>query len=115
MKSALTPNYFGRLANWRSATVGTPPTWRPPNWLKIVSRRASLRAQFNRARNKSVSVGEWPSSQAAGHPALHSCLQEWLATRGLPPMHFLVEPQTLAKIYKYQSIEPQVIFILNTR
>src|SRR5262249_42864802 len=62
--------------------LGAQPTWRPPNWLKIVSRRASLRAQFNRARNKLVSVGEWPSSQAAGHPALQSCLQEWLATRG---------------------------------
>ena len=78
--------------------LGAQPTWRPPNWLKIVSRRASLRAQFNRARNKSVSVGEWPSSQAAGHPALQSCLQEWLATRGLPTMHFLVEPQTLERL-----------------
>jgi phosphatidylglycerol lysyltransferase len=78
--------------------LGAQPTWRPSNWLKIVSRRASLRAQFNRARNKSVSVGEWPSSQAAGHPALRSCLQEWLATRGLPTMHFLVEPQTLERL-----------------
>jgi phosphatidylglycerol lysyltransferase len=78
--------------------LGAQPTWRPSNWLKIVSRRASLRAQFNRARNKSVSVGEWPSSQAAGHPALLSCLQEWLATRGLPTMHFLVEPQTLERL-----------------
>jgi len=78
--------------------LGAQPTWRPPNWLKIVSRRASLRAQFNRARNKSVSVSEWPSSQAAGHPVLRSCLQEWLATRGLPPMHFLVEPQTLERL-----------------
>jgi phosphatidylglycerol lysyltransferase len=78
--------------------LGAQPTWRPPNWLKIVSRRASLRAQFNRARNKLVSVGEWPSSQATGHPALRSCLQEWLATRGLPTMHFLVEPQTLERL-----------------
>jgi len=78
--------------------LGAQPTWRPPNWLKIVSRRASLRAQFNRARNKLVSVGEWPSSQAAGHPALQACLQEWLATRGLPTMHFLVEPQTLERL-----------------
>src|SRR5215475_9958140 len=49
--------------------LGAQPTWRPSNWLKIVSRHASLRAQFNRARNKSVSVGEWTSSQAAGQKA----------------------------------------------
>jgi phosphatidylglycerol lysyltransferase len=78
--------------------LGAQPAWRPPNWPKIVSRRASLRAQFNRARNKLVSVSEWPSSQAARHPALQSCLQEWLATRGLPTMHFLVEPQTLQRL-----------------
>jgi phosphatidylglycerol lysyltransferase len=78
--------------------LGAQPTWRPPNWRNIISHRASLRAQLNRARNKSVSVGEWPSSQAAGHPALQDCLQEWLSTRGLPPMHFLVEPQTLERL-----------------
>jgi phosphatidylglycerol lysyltransferase len=100
--------YFGAEARleslYRSAAthsmvlLGAQPIWRPLNWLKIVSHRASLRAQFNRARNKSVSVSEWPSSQAAGHPALRSCLQEWLATRGLPPMHFLIEPQTLERL-----------------
>jgi phosphatidylglycerol lysyltransferase len=78
--------------------LGAQPTWRPQNWRTIISRHASLRAQFNRASNKSVSVSEWPSSQAAGHPALQDCLREWLATRGLPPMHFLVEPQTLERL-----------------
>jgi phosphatidylglycerol lysyltransferase len=100
--------YFGAEARLESlyrgaathsmVLLGAQPIWRPLNWLKVVSRRASLRAQFNRARNKSVSVSEWPSSQAAKHPALQTCLQEWLATRGLPPMHFLVEPQTLERL-----------------
>ena len=100
--------YFGAEARleslYRGATthsmvlLGAQPTWRPLNWLKIISHRASLRAQLNRARNKSVSVSEWPSPQAAGHPVLQYCLQEWLATRGLPPMHFLVEPQTLERL-----------------
>jgi phosphatidylglycerol lysyltransferase len=100
--------YFGAEARLESlyrgaathstVLLGAQPAWRPPNWLKIVSRRASLRAQLNRARNKAVSVREWSSSQAAGHPALWSCLHEWLATRGLPPMHFLVEPQTLERL-----------------
>jgi len=100
--------YFGAEARleslYRGVTthsmvlLGAQPIWRPLNWLEIISHRASLRAQLNRARNKSVSVSEWPSSQTAGHPALQACLQEWLATRGLPPMHFLVEPQTLERL-----------------
>ena len=100
--------YFGAEARLESiyrgaathsmVLLGAQPTWRPPNWRKIISHRASLRAQLNRARNKSVSVGEWPSSQAAGRPALQDCLQEWLSGRGLPPMHFLVEPQTLERL-----------------
>jgi len=100
--------YFGAEARLESlyrgahthsmVLLGAQPAWRPRNWREIVSRHASLRAQFNRARNKSVSVNEWPSSQAAGHPALQDCLREWLATRGLPPMHFLVEPQTLERL-----------------
>src|SRR5215475_1765420 len=100
--------YFGAEARLESlyrgaathsmVLLGAQPTWRPLNLLKIVSHRASLRAQLNRARNKSVSVKEWPSPQATGHPALQDCLREWLATRGLPPMHFLVEPQTLERL-----------------
>ncbi len=100
--------YFGAEARLESlyrgalthsmVLLGAQPAWRPRNWRAIISRHASLRAQFNRARNKSVSVSEWPSSQAVGHPALQDCLQEWLATRGLPPMHFLVEPQTLERL-----------------
>src|SRR5262249_44928 len=56
----------------------------------------SLRAQFNRARNKGVTVGEWPPERAEGHPQLQRCLDDWLASRPMPPMHFLVEPETLA-------------------
>lgn len=100
--------YFGAESRLESVYRGAPthsmvllgaqPMWLPRNWREIISRHASLRAQLNRARNKSVSVSEWSSPQAAGHPALQDCLQEWLATRGLPPMHFLVEPQTLERL-----------------
>ncbi len=40
------------------------------------------------------------SSALAGadRVALAACLGEWLATRGLPPLHFLVEPDTLARL-----------------
>lgn len=76
--------------------LGAQPVWHPTDWSPILAEKSSLRAQLARARNKGVAVVEWPAEQATNHPALRRCLQEWLETRGLPPMHFLVEPETLA-------------------
>jgi phosphatidylglycerol lysyltransferase len=45
-----------------------------------------------------VTVSEWPSAAAHEHPALRAVLAEWLATRGLPTLHFLVEPATLGHL-----------------
>lgn len=80
------------------ALLGAQPVWDPRHWDELCRQHASLRAQFNRARNKDVSVHEWPVTRAEGHPELHRCLAEWLSTRGLPPLHFLVEPRTLARL-----------------
>ena len=84
----------------RRSTVllGAQPVWRPAQWEEIVAHRASLRAQLNRARNKEVTVAEWSAGRATGDAALRRCLGEWLATRGLPPLHFLVEPDTLTQL-----------------
>jgi phosphatidylglycerol lysyltransferase len=60
--------------------------------------RSSLRAQLARARNKAVRVEEWPADRAVGSPLLASCLQGWLGSRGLPPLHFLVESDTLTNL-----------------
>lgn len=79
-----------------SVLLGAQPVWDPEEWPERVGTHASLRAQFNRARNKSVCVSEWPPEKSENHPALRRCLQEWLETRGLPPLHFLVEPDTLS-------------------
>ena len=97
--------YFGagdrldaRYANdppWSRVLLGAQPSWDPHHWPDAIARRSSLRAQFNRARNKGVQVSEWPAQQAENNPALRRCLNEWLETRGLPPLHFLVEPETL--------------------
>ncbi len=76
--------------------LGAQPVWNPAGWAAVLAHKASLRAQIARARNKGVTVEIWPSDKAARHPALRRCLDEWLATRGLPPLHFLVEPDTLA-------------------
>lgn len=75
--------------------LGAQPVWDPAAWAPRTQARASLRAQFNRARNKGVLVTEWTAGRAARHPGLRRCLGEWLASRGLPPLHFLIEPVPL--------------------
>lgn len=89
---------YARDSNWSRVLLGAQPVWDPRYWQEAVAKRSSLRAQFNRARNKGVRVSEWPSAVAEDHPALRRCLSEWLATRNLPPLHFLVEPETLSRL-----------------
>jgi len=78
--------------------LGAQPVWKPANWAEIVSKHKSLRAQFNRARNKGVKISEWSAEKAHNNPLLRECLQKWLAAKGLPPLHFLVEPNTLERL-----------------
>lgn len=82
-----------------SVIVGAQPSWDPVCWSEMVGGHASLRAQLNRARNKHVEVEEWPPTRAAAADELRTCLDDWLATRGLPPLHFLVEPRTLERLF----------------
>lgn len=65
----------------------------------MVARHKSLKAQLNRARNKDVAVSEWTTEKARDNPALLVCLREWLAAKGLSPLGFLVEPNTLNRLF----------------
>ncbi|HJR08137.1 MAG TPA: DUF2156 domain-containing protein [Pyrinomonadaceae bacterium] len=85
-------------AGYSMVLLGSQPVWNPKQWTAIVKAKKSLRAQLNRARNKGVAVAEWPAARAQNNVELRRCLEEWLATRGLPPLHFLVEPETLARL-----------------
>ena len=85
-------------AAWSRVLLGAQPVWDPRDWSAVVAKRRSVRAQFNRARNKGVSVTEWPAENAKNHPALRQVLSEWLDTRHLPPLHFMVEPETLSQV-----------------
>lgn len=78
--------------------LGGQPAWHPERWPRLVAAHASLRAQVNRALNKGAAVTEWNAARARGRADLWRCLREWGATRGLPPMHFLVEPRTLDRL-----------------
>jgi phosphatidylglycerol lysyltransferase len=75
--------------------LGAQPVWDPAAWSDIVAHKASLRAQLNRARNKHVHIEEWPASRARASERLRAVLRQWLATRGLPPLGFLVLPDIL--------------------
>ena len=44
-------------AGHRLVRLGAQPVWDPSAWPEVVRHTASLRAQFNRARNKGVVVG----------------------------------------------------------
>jgi phosphatidylglycerol lysyltransferase len=75
--------------------LGAQPSWDPRRWEGIVARRASLRAQLNRARNKRVTIASWSAERAHHHPELERLLAEWLEGLGLPPLHFLIETDTI--------------------
>lgn len=78
--------------------LGAQPVWDPQEWRVLVHGLSSVRAQLNRARNKGVEVREWPAETAQRDLRLRSCLEEWLAQRGLPPLHFLIESNTLDQL-----------------
>ncbi|HEX8289394.1 MAG TPA: DUF2156 domain-containing protein [Pyrinomonadaceae bacterium] len=90
---------YARSPNYSKILLGAQPVWQPKNWAAVTTKHKSLRAQLNRARNKGVIIKEWSNEKAHDHPALKQCLGEWLATKGLPPLAFLVEPNTLTRLF----------------
>lgn len=90
---------FRNSTSHSMALLGAQPAWHPQSWPHIFEHHASLKAQLNRARNKNVTVSEWPAELASREPQLLSCLREWLGTHRFPTLHFLVEPMTLERLY----------------
>jgi phosphatidylglycerol lysyltransferase len=76
--------------------IGAQPVWNPRGWARVIESRRSLRAQLLRARGKGVTIESIPCAQGRDNPELDRVLDEWLTSRGLPPLHFLVEPRTFA-------------------
>jgi len=107
-KRGLTVCYFASEERLESVIAGQPgyatlllgaqPVWEPKTLVQIIENKRSLRTQLHRAWNKHVTVEEWPAEHATDHPDLRHVLGEWLETRGLPSLHFLVEPETLSNL-----------------
>jgi len=89
---------YADRSEWSRVLLGAQPIWNPLHWTTAIAHRRSLRAQFNRARNKGVVVTEWAPERAENNPSLRRCLSQWLAARNLPPLHFMVEPETLSHL-----------------
>ncbi len=86
------------LSKGQAVLLGAEPSWHPADFVRKMTTKASLRAQCARARNKGVVVELWDNDRASAHPALQECLTQWLSTRGLTPLHFLVEVRTLERL-----------------
>lgn len=109
--------YFGAEARLESvlagssahskALLGSQPAWDPALWSDIIRRHTSLRAQLHRAANKGVSIVELSPAEASQSSDLRDVLSVWLKSRKLPPLHFLVEPETLSRL------EDRRIFVAN--
>jgi phosphatidylglycerol lysyltransferase len=78
--------------------IGAQPVWNPTRWPDVVRRKSSFRAQLNRARNKGVVVTEWRDA-GNRHGELDDVRRAWLETRGLPPLHFMTESDTLGELH----------------
>lgn len=107
-KAGETVCYFGAEARlesvYHSSTdhakvlLGAQPVWHPNSWKDVIARRSSLRAQLNRARNKGVVIREWTRDEAHNNSKLRRCLDAWFTLKGLPPLHFVIEPETLERL-----------------
>lgn len=90
--------WFGASEALRSAhrselVLGAEPVLDVASWEATLRAKASLRAQVARARNKGVRARELPAD--APLAPYQPILAAWLATRGLPPLHFLAQPAVL--------------------
>lgn len=89
---------FRDVSDHSFVLLGAQPVWRPAEWSNIVLKHSSLRSQISRAKNKGVTVDEWSVEKAHNNPELRNCLMAWLASKGLPPLHFVIEPETLNRL-----------------
>lgn len=74
--------------------LGEQPVWDPTRWVEDLRHHRKLREQLRRARAKGVRVRRVAPSELAPGTALRDALErlvaDWLATRHMAPMQFLV-------------------------
>ena len=89
--------------------IGAQPFFTPARLRDVFAEHPSLRGQLHRARNKDVTVEVADARSPAVLASLRRCLDEWRATRRLPPLHFLIETDTL------EHLEDRVLLLARRR
>ena len=84
--------------NHSIAAIGALPFWNPKGWDAILKSVPSLRYQVRRARNKQIAVSEIPAANAAESQELREIRRQWLSSKHLPPLHFLIEPDLFGQL-----------------
>ena len=77
--------------------IGAQPVWHPSAMSNVFQTEKTLRYQLNRARNKGLSVAEWPVDRSANR-GLKRCLLEWLDKKPLPALGFMTDPYLLQRM-----------------
>jgi phosphatidylglycerol lysyltransferase len=81
-------------ADLRSLRLGEQPIWDPTRWADMLAAHKSLREQLRRARAKGVRVRKlepFDLDDPSTRQAMSTAIRRWLATRGMAPLHFLVQ------------------------
>jgi phosphatidylglycerol lysyltransferase len=90
----------------RSLLLGHQPVWDPRKWPAQLAARKSLREQLRRARAKGVVIREVSASELESGPvreAVERIARQWLATRELPPLGFLVALEPFTFVHERRS------------
>jgi phosphatidylglycerol lysyltransferase len=83
---------FINTVAWPSFRIGEQPVWRPAEWSGVVSSTSSLRYQLRRAARKGVHVNRLAADEVASRrSAIDALALEWLASRRMSSMGFLVQ------------------------
>lgn len=109
-------HFFSGLSENHVVHLGSQPEWSPTEFLEVFRSIPSLRAQVNRSRNHGVTVRRASPQEVLNNHQLASLIQLWLDEKGLPPLHFLVEPNTLGetrdRIFLVAEVRTQVVGFL---
>jgi lysylphosphatidylglycerol synthetase-like protein (DUF2156 family) len=89
---------FARAGHVASMPIGEQSSWDPAAWDGVVAGDRRLREQLRRARAKGVRVRAISEAEVADDDAplrshIETLIAEWLATRKMAPMGFLVDVQ----------------------
>ena len=98
---------LAKATGLEAVLIGEQPVWDPARWEQILRESRSLREQLRRARAKGVAVREaTPEEVTQAAPirqAMEALVSQWLASRSMAPMGFLVdvEPFSFAAERRY--------------